>query len=329
MYAKASSITEKPTRSRNVIKKTIITNTKLGPGHLRKSAPEKKALVIYGSFRPIKTPMAPMNSLLRIIPLGKSIRLPSELQLSLMRYLSSQDLCNVRLICKRWNILSCYLLRIQISQQINRMTEERQIAQLALLNNEMDKRQPLAHYREFLTNITGAEISEAMHYNSPPPELQTVCECLCILKGCESTSSRNKEYSPMAWPAIRKHMSRYDFKTWLVGLRHNVEFVQLANVKRVSHIIITDPSITYDRLRDVSLTGYRLLIVVAAVLQYCQLSEDLKIQRRTLTLIESRLNKKQKFITLIKIGPANELALPVKKTSLPNITDQIAKAALI
>lgn len=47
-------------------------------------------------------------------------------------------------------------------------------------------------------------------------------------------------------------MSRYDFRTWLTNLRAGVDYVPIANVRKVERIIMLDPSITYENLRQVS-----------------------------------------------------------------------------
>jgi hypothetical protein len=62
-------------------------------------------------------------------------------------------------------------------------------------------------------------------------------------------------------------MQRYDFKRWFLALDTSVESIPMPATVFVEHIIRMDPLITYERLRDVSLAGYRLLIKVAAALQ--------------------------------------------------------------
>ncbi|KAJ3214987.1 hypothetical protein HDU67_001004, partial [Dinochytrium kinnereticum] len=213
-------------------------------------------------------------------------------------------------------------------------------------DTEKEKRPHLRHYRQFLRNITTNEITEATWYATPPEELKTVCECLCILKGSPtfqlrksatlpsaaslpslpsavaSTSSSSSSSSadatstpsaqsaashhppatapaatteddppPMSWSQIKKTMTRYDFKTWLTNLRVGVDYIPFPNVKRVERIIMMDPNVTYERLREVSMAGYKLLIIVAACLQYCAISEDLRVRRRDMVALEKRLGR--------------------------------------
>jgi hypothetical protein len=100
------------------------------------------------------------------------------------------------------------------------------------------------------------EVTEATWYSTPPEELKTVCECLCILKGGLSSISSN--FPPLSfsliliffnvlvddplspsveWSSVKKTMARYDFKTWFTNLKHNVDYISHANVKKVESIV--------------------------------------------------------------------------------------------
>jgi hypothetical protein len=62
-------------------------------------------------------------------------------------------------------------------------------------------------------------------------------------------------------------MQKSEFKAWFLNLNSAVNDVSIEATQQVENIIRLDPFITYERLREVSLAGYRLLIKVAAVLQ--------------------------------------------------------------
>jgi hypothetical protein len=98
-------------------------------------------------------------------------------------------------------------------------------------------------------------------------------------------------------------MTRYDFKTWLTNLRVGVDYIPLSHVTKVEKIIMMDPAITYERLREVSRSGYRLLIVVAACLQYVKIAEGLRGLRREVVVLEKKLGRYQMFLEGVRGVP--------------------------
>ncbi|KAJ3116365.1 hypothetical protein HDU96_009828 [Phlyctochytrium bullatum] len=265
---------------------------------------------------------------------------PNEILLIIFELVPTSSLLTVRMASRAFRALVdvtlCERLRIQIVELGIKHTA----AEESYRDTEKQKRPHLRHYRQFLRNITTNEITEATWYATPPEELKTVCECLCILKGSPSLPHRKSgslpsagslpslpsastsqmpttaspvtspsssspsltdpsgsiEETPMTWAQIKKIMTRYDFKTWLTNLRVGVDYIPFPNVKRVERIIMMDPNVTYERLREVSMAGYKLLIIVAACLQYCAISEDLRIRRRDMVALEKRLTRYRVFV---------------------------------
>ncbi|KAI8808489.1 hypothetical protein BJ742DRAFT_668086, partial [Cladochytrium replicatum] len=233
--------------------------------------------------------------------------LPNELLLLVFAKTDTSVLLTMRYSSTRMKRLVEVVLASRLESTTTELSVRRTLSAKRFFEAEKVKRPHLRHYRQFLRNISTNEITEATWYTTPPPELQTVCECLCILKGTNSfsvgmgnngtatttsTSSPGRSRTPsMTWPTIKKLMTRYDFKTWLTNLRMGVDHIPYAAAKRVERIIMLDPSITYERLRDVSMAGHKLLIIVAACLQYCTISEDLRIKSRELSTIDRSLDR--------------------------------------
>jgi hypothetical protein len=70
---------------------------------------------------------------------------------------------------------------------------------------------------------------------------------------------------------------------------------------------MSDPNITYERLREVSTAGYKMLIVVAAVLQYVGIAEDLRELKRKCIGFETSVGSARLFVEALK-APGLSLA---------------------
>ncbi|KAJ3280020.1 hypothetical protein HDU76_009317, partial [Blyttiomyces sp. JEL0837] len=295
---------------------------------------------------------------------------PNELLLLIFSYLPTSTLLLLRLTTHKLKNLTEVTLEQRLTTQIESLEQTYEKNDEVYRALEKEKRPHLRHYRGFLRNVSINDVTEATWYASPPEELKTVCECLCILRGganfggmastptsrknsitsvnsisnglnnvtishdpesprsstttpapsSAATSAGNSPttstaastgsnttitpvdnaslppFEPNSWSTIKKTMTRYDFKTWLTNLRVGVDYIPFANVKRVEKIIMMDPDITYERLREVSTAGYKLLILVAACLQYCSIAEDLKGRRRDVVLVEKRCSKLKYFL---------------------------------
>ncbi|KAI8814688.1 hypothetical protein BJ742DRAFT_652082, partial [Cladochytrium replicatum] len=216
--------------------------------------------------------------------------LPNELFLLVFGKTDTSVLLTMRYASTHMKRLVEDVLASRLETTTMELSVRRTLSAKRFFEAEKVKRPHLRHYRQFLRNISTNEITEATWYTTPPPELQTVCECLCILKGANSDVALDSE-PRMTWPTIKKLMTRYDFKTWITNLRMGVEHIPYPAAKRVERIIMLDPSITYERLRDVSMAGHKLLIIVAACLQYCTISEDLRMKSRELNNIDRSLDR--------------------------------------
>ncbi|KAJ1557429.1 hypothetical protein HK405_016048, partial [Cladochytrium tenue] len=180
--------------------------------------------------------------------------------------------------------------------------ERRAAAEARLTAAETEWLPLLRHYAGFLGGSGGgagvttavADAAEAAWYASPPDELKSVCECLCILHLGDGGGSGGGE-SPMAWAAIRKHMARYDFRSWLSNLRTRVSGIAPGAVRRVEAVIVSNAAITYERLRDVSTPGYKLLIVVAACLQHARAAGELRARRGEAEAARGRAERMEAF----------------------------------
>ena len=188
--------------------------------------------------------------------------LPTEIAILILSNLSTKDLTSMRVSCKKFKHVSNSVLRKRVKTSIVALEPQFNETKGDFQECETTQKPIMKHYRGFLKNLNASIISESIWYTNPPQEFKTVCACLCLLRGGKAGDDLE------SWTGIKRAMSRYDFKTWFSQLGSEVELLKTDNVKRVERIIMVDPAVTYERLRDVSVAGYKLLIIVAASLQF-------------------------------------------------------------
>ncbi|KAJ3233842.1 hypothetical protein HDU81_001962 [Chytriomyces hyalinus] len=319
---------------------------------------------------------------------------PNELLLLVCTRLPTNALLTMRGVTRRLGALASLVLRDRMRISVDSIAQMLSTLEQQHSLVEEEKRPHLRHYKQFVRNISMNDITEAIWYATPPEELKTVCECLCILKGsmsslqvsprrsflhptdvshssastyphnnqdntdsiesslrtlsliAPSAESATQSFAPsppsslsnsgttlqqhmqqqqlqqqqptppaamqllytedpsvgvpQTWASIKKNMSRYEFKNWVLNLRSNVDKIPYAAVKRVEYMIMHDQSITYERLREVSRPGYSLLIVVAACLQYGNISEEVKAKSREVAACEEQLRKGRLFLASVE-----------------------------
>ncbi|KAJ3120156.1 hypothetical protein HK100_012917 [Physocladia obscura] len=290
--------------------------------------------------------------LLPVLPVGSGMKrrvddgtlvlfLPAELMLVVCTFAATGAVLQLRLASRRMRTLADVELRHRSRARLATFDATFDTAAAALLALEHDRLPQLRHYKTFLRNIDMNHLTEATWYASPPDEVKTVCECLCILKGLpvatvqpkrssigksqsvdgSSFSSQNEpldssfstlslvtddsvadsqSQQTVSWASLKKQMSHYSFKNWVSNLRSNVEKIPYSAIKRVEYIIMHDQMITYERLREVSRPGYSLLIVVAACLQYGNLSEDVKVKTIEVDSLGERIRLARLFLACIE-----------------------------
>ncbi|KAJ3296625.1 hypothetical protein HK104_001395 [Borealophlyctis nickersoniae] len=241
--------------------------------------------------------------------------LPNELLFIIFDQLDTPDLCTIRVVSHRLCKVANVLLSGRIKEELSDLSEIKKEADTIYKDTESEKRPHLRHYRHWLRNSSSHDIKEATWYPNPPAELKTVCECLCILQRAPKIRSPSSSPSGvidldptppewlntrLSWSLIKKELSSYSFKTWLTHLHTAVDHIPYYAIQRVEKIVVSDSTITYDRLREVSTTGYNLLILVAACLQYCTIADDLRRKERDCKLLESWVVRKEMFLSALE-----------------------------
>ena len=233
-------------------------------------------------------------------------RIPNEIYMLILKKSNIKELASLRQVSHLIKDLAEILLSSRLTIIIKHQTTVFDIANTNYTKTHAQLNPQLDHYKNFLVNLSANEIMECTWYSSPPIELATVCACLCILKQGDKPSSRVALSDPRvanhswAWSDCKKLMGRYDFKNWFMNMNENVKSITLENVRKVERIIQQDQSITYERLREVSTAGYKILIVVAAVLQYVSVAKDLNKEKSVYLTAKMTLNNTSTFLKYVE-----------------------------
>lgn len=248
-----------------------------------------------GSYSFDCLPQVPEHLVLKERTPSPLYNLPNELVYEVLNKVASSDLLSIRLTSS----YLCRLANLILSSRKAKETQKLKLDYLVTKSAKNDLEQTLSphltHYRQFLSNLNTTEIAEAAWYKIAPSELHTVCTTLVILynSGIDEEVPHGQSLS---WSTVKKSMSTRTFKDWFRALSTGVNQINYRGVKQVEAIIQRDQDITYERLREVSNPGYRLLIVVAAVLQYSNLNESILVEVRTLKGLEGRLRRNEVFM---------------------------------
>lgn len=218
--------------------------------------------------------------------------LPMEIWALILK--KSDCLKKTRLLNKKFNNLSNDILMTIYAPLVDELSVNYSNS-LASYNQLKSIKMPqLDHFKQFLLSPNTMEnLNEIIWYTNAQVEVQSVCECLVRLFGAfpelDSTSR-------ISWIDMRRILKRSDFKLWLANLAVNVEFIDIKDTKKVEQIIRVDPLITYERLREVSMAAYRLLILVAASLQHSTISHELDQANLDCKKVQKRLQNASQFL---------------------------------
>jgi hypothetical protein len=232
------------------------------------------------------------------LPKVRRVYMPRELWLEIFEFCSVASLLNARSVNKAWNVLANDILAARLKNELLEvcvLSRNQEIDYKAIKQNCEAE---LGHYRDFL-NVPGTveNLSEVISYINVQHEVQMVCECLVRLRGGVATPYTER----MTWKDIRTRMKKSDFKIWLYNLSINVEFIDLEDIHKVENMIRFDVTITYERLRDISLAGYRLLILVAACIQFSIVSNRLSEKKVKTEALQRKLVNASKFMDVITL----------------------------
>ncbi|KAI9140891.1 hypothetical protein BKA69DRAFT_1077137 [Paraphysoderma sedebokerense] len=227
--------------------------------------------------------------------------IPNEILLEIFtNFNTTESFLSLRLVSKRFkNIVDIAFLPFLQSRHKSLLAQKLD-TELTLSSIETENWPALSHNRRFLRYIATSQLVEIASLKNPPIELVKIAECLVRLRPGNPTPTIPSCYpvGQTPWSIIKKQLSRFEFRTWLVNLRLTIDHIPFSNILEARKIL-EDMEVSYDRMKEVSLTGYHMLIVVAATIQYAQHFEGIKTARLEVKKLEKKLDRIETLIEIV------------------------------
>ncbi|GFO07645.1 dynein heavy chain 10, axonemal [Plakobranchus ocellatus] len=124
-----------------------------------------------------------------------------------------------------------------------------------------------------LDDLDKQDITEVRSFAKPPPAVQTVCECIVVLKGLREVSWKSAK-GMMSDPSFLRQLKELDVD--------NITTKQTSTVKSMLNSI----NVTIAQMAAISKAGSGLLKFVTAVMGYCAVFREVKPKRDKVAMLE-------------------------------------------
>ncbi|XP_051831868.1 dynein axonemal heavy chain 10 [Antechinus flavipes] len=124
-----------------------------------------------------------------------------------------------------------------------------------------------------LQKLDKSDVTEIRSFAKPPKQVQTVCECILIIKG----------YKELNWKAAKGMMSDPNFLRSLMDM--DFDSISQSQVKNIRGLL-KNLNTTMEEMEAVSKAGLGMLKFVEAVMGYCDVFKEIKPKREKVARLE-------------------------------------------
>ncbi|XP_069353306.1 dynein axonemal heavy chain 10 isoform X2 [Eulemur rufifrons] len=142
-----------------------------------------------------------------------------------------------------------------------------------------------------LQKLDKSDVTEIRSFAKPPKQVQTVCECILIIKG----------YKELNWKTAKGMMSDPNFLRSLMEI--DFDSISQSQVKNIKGLLKT-LNTTIEEMEAVSKAGLGMLKFVEAVMGYCDVFREIKPKREKVARLERNFYLTKRELERIQ----NELA---------------------
>ncbi|CAG9821168.1 unnamed protein product [Phaedon cochleariae] len=133
-----------------------------------------------------------------------------------------------------------------------------------------------------LSDLDKSDITEIRSFATPPEPVQTICECVLILRG----------YKEISWKSAKGMMAEGGFLRSLQEMNCDI-ITQTQQRACKAHM---KKSTKMDDMQSISKAGFGLFKFVQAVLGYCAVYKDVKPKKDRVEQLENEYNNAKKFL---------------------------------
>ncbi|XP_007489994.2 dynein axonemal heavy chain 10 isoform X1 [Monodelphis domestica] len=176
---------------------------------------------------------------------------------------------------------------IEIEEQNKIIAVEKSEAETAL-----EEAMPILEAAKLeLQKLDKSDVTEIRSFAKPPKQVQTVCECILIMKG----------YKELNWKTAKGMMSDPNFLRSLMEM--DFDSVTQSQVKNI-RALLKNLNTTFEEMEAVSKAGLGMLKFVEAVMGYCDVFKEIKPKRDKVARLERNFFLSKRELERIQ----NELA---------------------
>lgn len=145
----------------------------------------------------------------------------------------------------------------------------------------------LEEARIALSDLDRGDVTEIRSFAKPPMPVQTISECIVILRGIKEVS----------WKSAKSMMSDPSFLQSLQTL--DVDNISQSQVKLVQGLL-KKMDVTVDRMVDISRAGAGMYKFVGAVIGYCSVAREIKPKRDQVARLERQYHQSKRELERIQ-----------------------------
>ncbi|XP_064378089.1 dynein axonemal heavy chain 10 [Dromaius novaehollandiae] len=124
-----------------------------------------------------------------------------------------------------------------------------------------------------LQKLDKSDVTEIRSFAKPPKQVQTVCECILIMRG----------YKELNWKTAKGMMSEANFLRSLMEI--DFDGITQSQVKSI-RALLKNLNTTFEEMEVVSRAGLGMLKFVEAVMSYCDVAKEVRPKREKVARLE-------------------------------------------
>ncbi|XP_076804944.1 dynein axonemal heavy chain 10-like [Clavelina lepadiformis] len=171
---------------------------------------------------------------------------------------------------------------IEIEEQNKVIAVEKSEAEEALV----EAMPALEAARLALQDLDKSDVTEIRSFAKPPKPVQTICECILVMKG----------YREISWKTAKAMMSEGNFLKSLMEM--DVDGIG-SNQTRTVKGFLKSLGVSVNEMKSISTAGFGMMKFVEAVMGYCDVAREIKPKREKVARLERNYHQSKRELDRI------------------------------